>query len=322
MNYLMPFEGVFPMHCSCNYDPKTLDASLFFGLSGTGKTTLSADPLRILIGGDEHGWSSNGIFNFEGGCYAKTDGLSAKKEPEIFAAATAYGTVLENVALDESGRPNFTKRLLGIDESEIENGRAAYSRESIANIDPSGRAGIPKDIFFLSADAFGVLPPIVKLTPEQAMYYFLSGYTAKLAGTERGVNEPQATFSACFGQPFLAHPPEVYAKLLKEKVQEHGSTVWMINTGWTGGPHGIGHRMSLEYTRALIRAAQSGELNDVQTRIDPTFGFEVPISCPGIPSDILDPRQTWKNKKAYDTDAAMLRAMFEKNATQFDLSAL
>jgi phosphoenolpyruvate carboxykinase (ATP) len=311
MNYMLPLDGVLPMHCSANIGPAG-DVALFFGLSGTGKTTLSADPHRTLIGDDEHGWSDEGIFNFEGGCYAKVVRLSATAEPFIWQASRAFGTILENVVMDmESREVDFD------DESLTENTRAAYPLEFIPNAAPDGRGGHPRNIMMLSADAFGVLPPIARLTPTQAMYYFLSGYTAKLAGTERGVTEPQTEFSACFGAPFLPLPPMAYAQLLGERIARYGSDVWLVNTGWTGGPYGVGRRMSIAHTRAIISAALDGSLAQVDTRPDPTFGFQVPTACPGLPAEVLNPRTTWADPDAYDATARNLVERFRANFAKF-----
>jgi phosphoenolpyruvate carboxykinase (ATP) len=311
MNYLLPLDSVLPMHCSANIGPAG-DVALFFGLSGTGKTTLSADPQRTLIGDDEHGWSDNGVFNFEGGCYAKVVRLSATAEPFIWQASRAFGTILENVVMDMASREvDFD------DESLTENTRAAYPLEFIPNAAPDGRGGHPRNIMMLSADAFGVLPPIAKLTPTQAMYYFLSGYTAKLAGTERGVTEPQTEFSACFGAPFLPLPPMAYAHLLGERIARYGSDVWLVNTGWTGGPYGVGQRMSIAHTRAIITAALDGSLAQVETRPDPTFGFQVPVACPGVPAEVLNPRNTWADPDAYDATARDLVERFRANFAKF-----
>jgi phosphoenolpyruvate carboxykinase (ATP) len=311
LNYVLPGEGVFPMHCSANIGAQG-DTALFFGLSGTGKTTLSADPQRGLIGDDEHGWTDEGTFNFEGGCYAKVIKLSPEGEPEIFATTKMFGTILENCVTDEDRRVDF-------DSSEItENTRASYPLEYIPNYVPSGRGGHPENIVFLTADAYGVLPPIARLTAEQAMYHFLSGYTAKVAGTERGVTEPQATFSACFGAPFMIRPPSVYARMLGERIEKHGSRVWLVNTGWTGGAYGEGNRMKLSYTRAMVRAALAGELDDVETTPDPIFGVHVPRSVPGVPDDVLQPRGTWQDPAAYDTQARKLAGMFRENFQKFN----
>lgn len=309
LNYLLPLKGVMSMHCSANIG-KDGDVALFFGLSGTGKTTLSADPERHLIGDDEHGWTDRGVFNFEGGCYAKCIRLSAEGEPEIWNAIR-YGSVLENVILDDKRHPNYD------DGKLTENTRCAYPLDYIPGAVEPSVGGHPKNIFFLTCDAYGVLPPISKLTPEQAMYHFVSGYTAKVAGTEAGVTEPQTTFSACFGAPFLPLHPSVYAKLLAEKMQKHGVNVWLVNTGWTGGPHGVGRRMSLKHTRALLSSALSGELTKVAYVTEPVFGLEIPQACEGVPTEILNPRQTWADGGAYDAMAQKLHGMFEANYKKF-----
>ncbi len=315
LNYLLPKKGVFSMHCSANTGSKG-DTALFFGLSGTGKTTLSADPDRGLIGDDEHGWGDSGVFNFEGGCYAKVIKLSAEAEPEIFSTMKRFGTVLENVVID----PDTRALLLDLD-TITENTRAAYPIDFIGNAVIPGIGGHPKNVMYLTADAFGVLPPISKLTPEQAMYHFLSGYTAKLAGTERGVTEPQATFSTCFGAPFLPLHPTVYAKMLGEKLAKHHAQVWLVNTGWSGGPYGIGSRMKIAYTRTMVRAALNGDLDKVPTQIDPIFGLPMPMACPGVPPEVLNPRNTWTDKDAYDKKAKELAALFVKNFDQFKAQA-
>ena len=312
MNFFLPFKDVMPMHCSANIGPDG-NTALFFGLSGTGKTTLSADSSRTLIGDDEHGWSSNGVFNFEGGCYAKTIRLSAEAEPEIYETTRRFGTILENVGIN-----TITRRVDLDDGSLTENTRAAYPISHIPNATRDGRGGHPKDVIFLTADAFGVLPPISKLTPEQAMYHFVSGYTAKVAGTERGVTEPQATFSACFGAPFMAQLPSVYAELLGKKIAEHNSSVWLVNTGWTGGPYGVGSRMKIAYTRAMVNAALNGELDNVEYVTDPIFGVQVPTSCPNVPSEVLTPKNTWSDGDAYDAQARKLAGMFAENFKQFE----
>jgi phosphoenolpyruvate carboxykinase (ATP) len=312
MNYLLPQRGVLSMHCSANIGSEG-DVAIFFGLSGTGKTTLSADPSRTLIGDDEHGWSDNGVFNFEGGCYAKIIRLSEEAEPEIYATTRQFGTILENVGFDRS-----TGRIDLDDESLTENTRAAYPISFIPNASTDGLGGHPKTIFMLTADAFGVMPPIARLTPEQAMYHFLSGYTAKVAGTERGVTEPVATFSTCFGAPFMALPPAVYAGLLGERIASRDVHVWLVNTGWTGGPEGEGHRMAINHTRALIRAALTGELDQVEMRRDPVFGVDVPQACPGVPSEVLTPKSTWRDPDAFDQQAKRLAGMFAKNFKQFE----
>lgn len=311
MNYVLPMRGIMSMHCSANIGQKG-DTALFFGLSGTGKTTLSADPKRTLIGDDETGWSDRGVFNFEGGCYAKVIKLSQKAEPDIWQASHRFGTLLENVVMDDD------RRTLDLESSKFtENTRSAYPIDFISNASPSGTGGHPQNIMMLTADAFGVMPPIARLTPEQAMYYFLSGYTAKLAGTERGVTEPEPNFSACFGSPFLPLPPMAYARLLGEKIKQHGSHVWLVNTGWTGGAYGQGRRMSIAYTRAMVTAALDGTLAQAQTTPDPTFGFDVPTSCPGVPSEVLQPRNTWADKTAYDAAAQNLAKRFKDNFTKF-----
>ena len=310
MNDLLPLEGVFPMHCSANVGEEG-DVAIFFGLSGTGKTTLSADPERSLIGDDEHGWGDAGVFNIEGGCYAKVINLSAEAEPEIFRTTRTYGTILENVVADENGVVDLD------DGSKTENTRAAYKLEQIANALPAKRAGHPRSVVMLTADAFGILPPIARLTRDQAMFYFLSGFTAKLAGTEIGVKEPQPTFSACFGAPFLPQSPVVYARLLAKKLDEHGSAVWLVNTGWTGGPFGEGERMPIQATRALLSAALSGELDAVDYRTDELFGFDVPVAVPDVDAALLDPRSTWADAAAYDEKARELATMFSENFAKF-----
>ena len=311
MNYLLPKQGVLSMHCSANIG-KAGDTVLFFGLSGTGKTTLSTDPNRALIGDDEHGWSEDGVFNFEGGCYAKVINLSPETEPDIYQTTQMFGTVLENVVLDPA-----TKRVRFADQSITENTRASYPLNYIRNHVESGRGGHPRNVVFLTADAFGVLPPIAKLTPEQAMYYFLSGYTAKVAGTERGVKEPQPTFSACFGAAFLVWHPTKYAKMLGNLLSAHKANVWLINTGWSGGPYGIGKRMKLAHTRAMVHAALAGELDSVKTDTDPVFGLAVPSEIKGVPSKVLNPRSTWPDPAAYDAQAKNLARMFRENFEKF-----
>jgi phosphoenolpyruvate carboxykinase (ATP) len=310
MNDALPLEGVLPMHCSANVGAGG-DVAVFFGLSGTGKTTLSAEPSRKLIGDDEHGWGDDGVFNFEGGCYAKTINLSQEAEPEIYAATNEFGTVLENVAVDESGILDFD------DSTKTENTRAAYKLERIPNTLPTKMAGHPTNVVFLAADAFGILPPIAKLTYAQARYFFLSGFTSKLAGTEVGVDAPEPTFSTCFGQPFLPQPPSVYSGLLGEKLDRHKPSVWLVNTGWTGGAYGEGHRMPIHATRGLLNAALSGKLDAVEYRTDPTFGFQVPVEVPGVDAKLLDPRSTWADPNAYDRKATELAAMFVKNFERF-----
>ncbi|HEY2066110.1 MAG TPA: phosphoenolpyruvate carboxykinase (ATP) [Gemmatimonadaceae bacterium] len=311
MNYYMPKQGVLSMHCSANVGPGG-DTALFFGLSGTGKTTLSADPARSLIGDDEHGWSPEGTFNYEGGCYAKVINLSPEGEPDIYRTTQMFGTILENVVLDPS-----TRTVRFSDQSITENTRASYPLHYIPNHVPSGRGGHPKNIVFLTADAFGVLPPIAKLSREQAMYYFLSGYTAKVAGTERGVTEPQATFSSCFGAVFLVWHPTKYAEMLGRLIDEHDAHVWLVNTGWSGGPYGVGKRMKLGFTRAMVHAALGGKLDAVATRTDPVFGLAVPQAVPSVPTEVLDPRGTWTDPAAYDAQAKKLAEMFRANFEKF-----
>jgi phosphoenolpyruvate carboxykinase (ATP) len=316
MNYFLPLKNVMPMHCSANIG-KQGDTAVFFGLSGTGKTTLSADSTRTLIGDDEHGWSDNGVFNFEGGCYAKVIRLSPEAEPEIYETTRRFGTILENVGI------NSDVRRLDLDDATLtENTRAAYPISHIPNASTDGKGGHPKNIIFLTADAFGVLPPISRLTPEQAMYHFLSGYTAKVAGTERGVTEPQATFSACFGAPFMAQHPNVYAELLGKKIEKHNVNCWLVNTGWTGGPYGEGSRMKIKYTRAMVNAALNGELDDVKYQEDQIFGMQIPLSCPDVPEEVLIPRNTWNDKAAYDKQAKKLAEMFVNNFKQFEEKVL
>ncbi len=310
LNYLLPNRGIFPMHCSANIG-QSGDVALFFGLSGTGKTTLSADPARRLIGDDEHGWTDSGIFNFEGGCYAKCINLSQEREPQIYSAIR-FGAVLENVVVDPKTRqPDYD------DASLTENTRAAYPVHYIPNAMLPSVGGHPSTIIFLTADAFGVLPPIAKLTPEQAMYHFLSGYTSKLAGTERGVTSPQATFSPCFGGPFLPLPPARYAEMLGDKIRRHGAQVYLVNTGWTGGPYGVGRRMKLEYTRAMVSAALSGRLEDVEYVQDPLFKLLIPTTCPDVPAEVLQPRNTWSDPSAYDQQARELAGRFVRNFSRF-----
>ena len=311
MNYLLPKQGVLSMHCSANIGDAG-DTALFFGLSGTGKTTLSADPTRGLIGDDEHGWSADGTFNFEGGCYAKVINLSPEGEPDIYRTTQLFGTILENVVLNEP-----TRTVDFANQSITENTRASYPLPYIRNHVPSGRGGHPKHVVFLTADAFGVLPPIAKLTREQAMYYFLSGYTAKLAGTERGVTEPQATFSACFGAVFLVWHPTKYAEMLGHLLDQHGAQVWLVNTGWSGGAYGVGARMKLSHTRAMVRAALGGQLDGVTTVTDPVFGLHLPSAVPGVPSEVLQPRNTWQDGAAYDAQAKKLAGMFAENIKKF-----
>jgi phosphoenolpyruvate carboxykinase (ATP) len=315
MNYLLPLRGAMPMHCSANVG-KGGDAAIFFGLSGTGKTTLSADPERGLIGDDEHGWTDTGVFNFEGGCYAKAIHLSAELEPQIFPTTRTFATVLENVVIDEETRE------LDLDSDKYtENTRAAYPLTSVTNVIPEGKAGHPKNLVMLTCDAFGVLPPIAKMTPAQAMYHFLSGYTAKVAGTEKGVTEPQTTFSHCFGAPFMVHEPVVYAKMLGEKIAKHEVKCWLVNTGWSGGPYGVGKRMKLSYTRAMVNAALAGTLDGVDFAPDPIFNVAVPKSVPGVPSEVLEPRNTWADKAAYEAKAKELARKFRDNFEKFAKTA-
>ena len=313
LNYLLPEKKVMPMHCSANHAPgNPVDTAIFFGLSGTGKTTLSADPNRVLIGDDEHGWSDRGTFNFEGGCYAKTISLSPEAEPEIYATTTKFATVIENMTFDPE-----TKDLNFEDDSLTANMRCAYPMEYISNASKTGLGGHPKNIIMLTCDAFGVLPPIARLTPAQAMYHFLSGFTSKVAGTERGVTEPQPTFSTCFGAPFMARRPEVYGNLLREKIAKHGATCWLVNTGWTGGAYGTGSRMPIKATRALLTAALDGSLAEAKFRKDPNFGFEVPVSVPGVADILLDPRRTWDDSASYDRQARKLVDMFASNFEKY-----
>ena len=310
LNYRLPQNNVFPMHCSANIGPEG-ESAVFFGLSGTGKTTLSADASRTLIGDDEHGWSDDGVFNFEGGCYAKAIKLSPEGEPEIYATTKRFGTLVENVVLNED-------RSIDFDDATItQNTRISYPIWMIPNASETGMGGHPKTVVFLTADAFGVLPPISKLTPEQAMYHFLSGYTAKVAGTERGVTEPKATFSACFGEPFMVLPPTRYADMLGEKIRTHGAQVFLVNTGWTGGPYGTGSRMKLAYTRRMINAALNGELDNVETFTDPFFGLAIPAAIEGVPSEVLNPRSTWADTAAYDAKARELAGMFAENFEKY-----
>jgi phosphoenolpyruvate carboxykinase (ATP) len=312
MNYRLPEEGVLPMHSSVNVG-RNGDAAVFFGLSGTGKTTLSADPERILIGDDEHGWSDEGVFNLEGGSYAKTIRLSHIYEPDIYSTTRRFGTILENVVIDPETRE------LDLDSDEVtENTRGAFPLYFISNSSEEGICGHPSTVIFLTADAFGVLPPISRLTRDQAMYHFISGYTAKLAGTEVGIKEPQATFSTCFGAPFMPRHPGVYAGMLGERLDRHDVPVWLVNTGWTGGPYGTGERMNIAHTRQMVRAALNGALEGVPTRTDPVFGVEVPTSCPDVPSEVLWPRDTWQDAEAYDRQADKLARMFVENFVQFE----
>lgn len=311
MNYLLPLRGVLPMHCSANVG-KAEDVAIFFGLSGTGKTTLSADPERALIGDDEHGWSDKGVFNFEGGCYAKAIHLSAELEPQIFPTTQTFGTVLENVVVDP-----VTRELDLDDATYTENTRAAYPLSSVSNVAPGGVAGHPRNIVMLTADAFGVMPPIARMTPAQAMYHFLSGYTAKVAGTEKGVTEPQTTFSHNFGAPFMVHHPTVYARMLGERIAKYDVRCWLVNTGWTGGPVGVGKRMKLPYTRAMVNAALSGKLDNVKFVPHPVFQVEVPTEVPGVPKEVLDARSTWADPVAYDLKAKDLAQKFAENFARF-----
>jgi phosphoenolpyruvate carboxykinase (ATP) len=311
LNFVLPQKHVMPMHCSANVGADG-ESAVFFGLSGTGKTTLSADPSRILVGDDEHGWGPHGIFNFEGGCYAKTIRLSKEAEPEIHATTQRFGTVLENVVLRDDRTPDFD------DGSLTENTRCAYPLDFIPNASPTGRAAHPRNIIMLTADAFGVMPPIARLTPAQAMYHFLSGYTAKVAGTEKGVTEPQATFSTCFGAPFMPRHPAEYGNLLRDLIADHGADCWLVNTGWTGGAHGQGRRMPIAATRALLTAALDGSLRGAAFRTDPNFGFAVPVAVPGVDASILDPRSTWADKSAYDLQARRLVDMFTRNFGKFE----
>ncbi len=316
LNYLLPAQSVFPMHCSANMSPDGDDVALFFGLSGTGKTTLSADPSRRLIGDDEHGWSERGIFNFEGGCYAKTIRIKKESEPEIYTATESFGTILENVVFDPLTRvPDYDS------DAKTENTRAAYPVDLIPNAVLTGMGSHPHNVMFLSADAFGVLPPVSRLDEDQIRFYFLSGYTAKVAGTERGVTEPEATFSTCFAAPFLVLPPERYADMLVDRVKKHHVDVWMLNTGWIGGPYGVGERMSIAHTRAIVRAVLSGELHSVATHLDPVFGLQIPNRVPGVPREVLDTRDSWPNPEDYDHQATRLREMFEKNIHQIGKNA-
>ncbi len=314
LNYLLPLKGVLSMHCSANVNPKNADdVALFFGLSGTGKTTLSADPTRRLIGDDEHGWSDNGVFNFEGGCYAKVIGLSEAAEPEIYATTKRFGTILENVPFDP------VTRIIDLDDDSItENTRASYPLEFIANAMPEKKAGHPKNIILLTCDASGVMPPIARLTPNQALYQFISGYTSKIAGTEVGLGkEPEITFSACFGGPFMVHHPYKYAELLKNKIERYGVTCWLVNTGWVGGPYGVGKRISIKYTRAILNAALNRKLDQVEFTKDPIFGFEVPTQCPEISDEVLNPAASWEDKKEYERRYRDLAMRFIQNFAKF-----
>jgi phosphoenolpyruvate carboxykinase (ATP) len=312
LNHILPAKGVMPMHCSANMG-KNGDTAVFFGLSGTGKTTLSADASRTLIGDDEHGWGEDGVFNFEGGCYAKVIKLSKEAEPEIHATTERFGTVLENVVMNKQSRE------LDLDDARhTENTRSSYPIEFIPNASDTGRGGHPKNIIMLTCDAFGVLPPIAKLSSAQAMYHFLSGYTAKVAGTEKGVKEPTAAFSACFGAPFMPRHPSVYAKLLGEMMEKHQANCWLVNTGWSGGGYGVGSRMKIAYTRGLLNAALNGDLENADFATDPFFGLAYPTACGDIPASVLNPRESWKDKAAYDKAAANLTGLFEKNFAKFE----
>ena len=310
MNLILPKKGILPMHCSANTNGE--NTAVFFGLSGTGKTTLSADPKRALIGDDEHGWGANGVFNFEGGCYAKLIDLSEEDEPEIFGTTRRFGSILENIVMDENGVPDFH------DTTKTQNTRGSYPIEFIDNRTADSTGGHPQNVIFLTCDAFGILPPISKLTPEQAAYHFISGYTAKVAGTEIGVKEPQATFSACFGEPFMPMHPGVYADLLSSKMEQHDAKAWLINTGWSGGPYGVGNRMKLKLTRAMLNAALDGDLDDVDYVIDERFGFAIPTTCPNVPSEVLQPIQTWENPDSYNKAADDLADMFVNNFKRYE----
>jgi phosphoenolpyruvate carboxykinase (ATP) len=312
MNWLLPSKGVLSMHCSANIG-KQEDVAIFFGLSGTGKTTLSSDPDRRLIGDDEHGWGENGVFNVEGGCYAKVINLSQEAEPEIWAATNRFGSVLENVVADANGQLDLT------DNSRTENTRSCYPVEFIPNVELTGRGGQPKNIVMLTCDAFGVLPPIARLTPAQAMYHFLSGYTAQVAGTEKGLGkEPRAVFSTCFAHPFIPRKPEVYGRMLADLMHKHSTTCWLVNTGWSGGAYGTGKRMSIKHTRALLSRALDGSLQNMEFRKEPFFGLSIPAHVPGIPDEVLDPRQAWADKAAYDRTAQQLIKRFEDNFASFE----
>ncbi len=310
MNLILPKKGILPMHCSANTNGD--NTAVFFGLSGTGKTTLSADPKRALIGDDEHGWGTNGVFNFEGGCYAKLIDLSEEDEPEIFGTTRKFGAILENIVMDENGIPDFH------DTSKTQNTRGSYPIEFIDNRTEDSTGGHPQNVIFLTCDAFGVLPPISRLTPEQAAYHFISGYTAKVAGTEIGVKEPQATFSACFGEPFMPMHPGVYADLLSSKMEQHDAKAWLINTGWSGGPYGVGNRMKLKYTRAMLNAALDGDLDNVQYVTDERFGFSIPTECPDVPKEVLQPIQTWSDAQSYNEAADSLADMFVDNFKRYE----
>lgn len=311
MNFLLPFKNVMPMHSSANIDDDGVSA-LFFGLSGTGKTTLSADASRTLIGDDEHGWSDNGLFNFEGGCYAKVINLSAEAEPEIFQTTRTFGTILENVVMDPQSRE------IDLDDNRLtENTRGSYPIAQIPNASETGTGGHPRNVIFLTCDAFGVLPPVSRLTPAQAMYHFINGYTAKVAGTEKGITEPTPNFSPCYGGPFLPLHPSRYAQMLGKKIEQYQAKVWLINTGWTGGAYGVGKRISIKHTRAIVNAVLDGKLDNVATEAHPIFGLEMPTSCPDVPAEVLDPRNTWQDKDAYDAQAEMLAQKFEENFEKY-----
>ena len=312
LNYLLPLQGVFPMHCGANAGPDNVSA-LFFGLSGTGKTSLSTDQERILVGDDEHGWADEGIFNVEGGCYAKTINLSATAEPEIYSAVHRFGALLENVVVDpETRKPKFE------DDSLTENTRAAYPIDFLQNVSPTGVAGHPKDVIFLTADAFGVLPPIARLTEEQAVYHFLSGYTSKLAGTERGVTAPEATFSSCFGAPFLVLHPVEYGRLLDERIRRYRANVWLVNTGWVGGPYGVGERIRIQYSRAMVRAIVNRQLDSAEFEVEPYFGLRIPTYVPGVPNEVLRPWELWRDRQAYEHQVRRLASEFVRNFKQYE----
>jgi phosphoenolpyruvate carboxykinase (ATP) len=313
MNYLLPLKGILSMHCSANVGEKNGDTALFFGLSGTGKTSLSIDTARVLVGDDEHGWGDDGVFNFEGGCYAKVIKISKEYEPEIYHSSQMFGAIMENVTID-----SVTREIDFDDDSLTENTRAAFPITQLPNAADTGISGHPEFVFYLTADAFGVLPPIAKLTPDQAIYYFLLAYTAKVAGTERGIKDPEATFSPCFGAPFMVHPPVVYAEMLGERIRKHDSSVWLVNTGWTGGPFGVGERISLPHTRAMVHAVLSGKLEKGKFETDPFFGLHLPVDVPGVPRDVLRPKNTWEDKAAYDRAAGELTRRFREAFKEFE----
>ncbi|NIO16106.1 MAG: phosphoenolpyruvate carboxykinase (ATP) [Deltaproteobacteria bacterium] len=313
MNYLLPLKGILSMHCSANVGEQNGDTALFFGLSGTGKTSLSIDTARVLVGDDEHGWGDDGIFNVEGGCYAKVIKISKEYEPEIFCSSQMFGAIMENVTID-----SVTREIDFDDDSLTENTRAAFPISYLPNAAKTGISGHPEFIFYLTADAFGVLPPIAKLTPDQAIYYFLLAYTAKVAGTECGIKDPEATFSPCFGAPFMVHPPVVYAEMLGERIRKHGSTVWLVNTGWTGGAYGVGERISLPYTRSMVHAVLERKLEKTAFKTDPFFGLHLPVEVPGVPRDVLRPKNTWKDKDAYDRAAVELTRRFREAFKEFE----